>query len=229
MCDSYVDGGDPKPLNRPNDVVVHPKTGAVYFTDPVHGMKDEDFATYSSYGEMWVFRFDRDANHAVPVVKDFQRPNGLCFTPDVSKLYICDDAKNHVRLFDVQQDGSLEGGDVFCDIDSGVPDGMRVDTRRPALQHGGRRCACLHARRPPDRQDSVPRKPRELSLRRPRHEDTVHDGQDELVLDRPAGSGDLRPSTGNLTSFEKNLKLRVILLCWPRVTSGLTCLAIRWT
>ncbi|MEM1012347.1 MAG: SMP-30/gluconolactonase/LRE family protein [Planctomycetota bacterium] len=128
LVDSYVDGGEPLPLNRPNDVVVHPKTGAVFFTDPVHGMSDDKFAKHSSYGGMWVFRLDAGATSAVPAVRDFERPNGLCFSPDLSKLYINDDSRKHVRVFDLADDGSLSGGTVICEIDEGVPDGMRVDT-----------------------------------------------------------------------------------------------------
>jgi gluconolactonase len=61
-------------------------------------------------------------------VKDFDMPNGLCFSPDEKKLYVADSGKpRHIRVFDVQTDGSVTGGAVFCQIDKGGPDGIRCD------------------------------------------------------------------------------------------------------
>jgi gluconolactonase len=62
-----------------------------------------------------------------PVATDFERPNGLCFSPDEKHLYIADDARRHIRRFEVTDGGELEGGEVFAEIDPGVPDGMRCD------------------------------------------------------------------------------------------------------
>ena len=62
------------------------------------------------------------------MVKDFDKPNGLCFSPDEKKLYIADSGKpRHIRVFDVQSGGTLDGGKVFCAIDKGGPDGIRCD------------------------------------------------------------------------------------------------------
>jgi gluconolactonase len=61
-------------------------------------------------------------------VKDFDKPNGLCFSPDEKKLYIADSGKpRHIRVFEVQSGGTLESGKVFCAIDKGGPDGIRCD------------------------------------------------------------------------------------------------------
>src|SRR5206468_12922619 len=65
-----------------------------------------------------------------PVATDFNMPNGLCFSPDEKTLYIADSGKpHHIRKFAVHDDGTLSGGDVFCVIDKGVPDGIRCDER----------------------------------------------------------------------------------------------------
>ena len=116
-------------FNSPNDVVVHPATGAIYFTDPYWGLPGNRREELMEYGpdQCWVFRCDGDGSNCRPVVKDFKRPNGLAFSPDAKQLYIGDDQERHVRRFDVGDDGELGGGDVFCEIDQGVPDGMRVD------------------------------------------------------------------------------------------------------
>ena len=38
---------------------------------------------------------------------DFEKPNGLAFSPDERTLYVCDTGRYHVRAFDVEADGSL--------------------------------------------------------------------------------------------------------------------------
>jgi gluconolactonase len=62
------------------------------------------------------------------VVDDFDMPNGLCFSPDESRLYVADSGRpHHIRVFMVNADDTLSGGEVFCTIDRGVPDGIRCD------------------------------------------------------------------------------------------------------
>ena len=50
---------------------------------------------------------------ASSLVDDFEMPNGLCFSPDESILYINDTDRMHIRKFSVDADGSLSGGDVW--------------------------------------------------------------------------------------------------------------------
>ena len=66
-----------------------------------------------------------------------QRPNGLCFSPDEKKLYICDtgftdgpDNPSHIRVFDVDLGaGKLSNSKVFADIPKpSITDGLRCDT-----------------------------------------------------------------------------------------------------
>ena len=46
---------------------------------------------------------------ALPLlVDDFEKPNGLAFSPDERTLYICDTARYHVRAFEVEPSGTLE-------------------------------------------------------------------------------------------------------------------------
>jgi gluconolactonase len=68
-----------------------------------------------------------------PVVSDFAQPNGLCFSPDESLLYIADSGASHdpgvppiIRRFRVTDRG-LTGGEVFATLDAGLPDGIRCD------------------------------------------------------------------------------------------------------
>lgn len=122
-----------KRLNSPNDVIVH-SDGSVWFTDPTYGILS-DYEGYRAAAEQpvqGVYRIDPSGEIAM-VADDFAQPNGLVFSPDESKLYIADsafshdpDAPRHIRAFDVSG-GRLKSGKVFAHIDTGLPDGIRVD------------------------------------------------------------------------------------------------------
>ncbi len=114
-------------LNSPNDIVAH-SSGLLYFTDPPYGLKKEADREIAFQG---VYALD---GLAVPrkLLDDFEKPNGLAFSPDESTLYVCDTGKYHVRAFDVQLNGGVAAGPgrVFATLDPGKdggPDGMKVD------------------------------------------------------------------------------------------------------
>jgi len=121
-----ADGFRGKRLNSPNDVVVK-SDGTIYFTDPPYGIRPEE----QELPFQGVFHLDPDSGELNLVVADFDRPNGLAFSPDEETLYIADSSsRRHVRAFDVRPDGALSGGRVFAEIRSelpGNPDGMKVD------------------------------------------------------------------------------------------------------
>ena len=115
-------------LNSPNDVVVR-SDGSIYFTDPPYGLKNLD--TWKELPFNGVYRFAPDGK-LVLLVDDFERPNGLAFSPDESVLYIDDTARCHIRAFDVSPDGSLGNGRVLIDMQSsetGSADGMKIDQK----------------------------------------------------------------------------------------------------
>ena len=67
---------------------------------------------------------------------DFAQPNGLCFSPDESLLYVNDTDRAHIRVFDVGPGHSLSNGRVLADgIGTGdmttgeLVDGMKLDER----------------------------------------------------------------------------------------------------
>jgi gluconolactonase len=114
-----------KSLNSPNDVVVK-SDGTIYFTDPNYGIRPEE----QEQEVQGVYRLSPDGNDISLVADNFARPNGLAFSPDEKKLYIDDSERRHIRVFNVQDDGSLSGGAVFHDMNAatpGAPDGMKVD------------------------------------------------------------------------------------------------------
>ena len=120
-----------KRLNSPNDVVVK-SDGSIYFSDPPYGLT----ADYGIEGEQdldfqGVYRLSPDGQTLTLLIDDFDRPNGLCFSTDESILYINDTERMHIRVFDVQPDGTIDNGRIFAEEegDDGVPDGMKIDAQ----------------------------------------------------------------------------------------------------
>jgi gluconolactonase len=122
-----------KPLNSPNDVVVK-SDGSIWFSDPHYGIMTnyEGFAAPAEQ-PLSVYRVT-EAGIQRMATPGINAPNGLCFSPDETRLYVADtgrmfsdDAQN-VRVYDVAPDGTLSGGDVFCKVSAGASDGLRCDS-----------------------------------------------------------------------------------------------------
>ena len=129
-----IDRWQGKRLNSPNDVVVA-ADGSIWFTDPPYGIISdrEGRVADPEYGHCYVFRFDEQRGELTPVITDMVEPNGLAFSPDERILYVGDtgwvrdkSAPRHIRAYDVV-DGACLNGRVFAEIDTGWPDGFRVD------------------------------------------------------------------------------------------------------
>ena len=120
--DVLADHFEGKLLNSPNDVVVK-RDGTVWFTDPGYGLekRPQEQAAFN------VFCLDPKTGELRSVLSDFKGPNGLCFSPDETKLYVADSSQelHFVRVYDVGHDNTLGNGRQFCVINPGVPDGMR--------------------------------------------------------------------------------------------------------
>ena len=82
-----------KPLNSPNDIVVHPD-GGIWFTDPTYGIQG-NYEGFQATPEIKpaVYRVDPKTGAMEMVSDQFGQPNGLCFSPDYKKLYIADTAR----------------------------------------------------------------------------------------------------------------------------------------
>jgi gluconolactonase len=120
-----------KKFNSPNDIVVR-SDGSVYWTDSagglvIPGMVGEDLQRQLDIQA--VFRLTPQGDVKL-TVEDTVYPNGLCFSPDESILYVNDTRLGLIRAFDVNADGSVRNGRVFHTLtgsEAGVADGMKCD------------------------------------------------------------------------------------------------------
>jgi gluconolactonase len=152
IADSY----DGKRLNSPNDVVPHPD-GSVWFTDPHYGnslyegQPDAGGPFHPGIGapdgggqaqviQNGVYRVD-PSGRIDRVTDEIAYPNGLCFSPDYTKMYVCDTGPGprDIKVFTVTSDNRLTEGRLFTEMRvDGVhcgPDGLRADV------HGNLWCA----------------------------------------------------------------------------------------
>lgn len=113
-------------LNSPNDVVAR-SDGLIFFTDPPYGLPNQ--ADGMEQDANAVYRIGSDGQ-LTRVAADFERPNGLAFSPDEHTLYVADTRRLHLRAFTVTSAGDLIDGRLFADFrhsEPGGPDGLKVD------------------------------------------------------------------------------------------------------
>ena len=127
ICDRYLG----KRLNSPNDVIVK-SDGSIWFSDPLFGiLGNYEGHVDTSELPMAVYRVDGATGTATIVADGISAPNGLCFSPDESKLYIVESRSEPRQLlvYDVIQDGAkLNNRRVFVEAEpDGTPDGIRCD------------------------------------------------------------------------------------------------------
>jgi gluconolactonase len=123
-------------LNAPNDVVVK-SDGAIYFSDPTYGrMPGFGIEREQDLDFQGVYRIAPGGGDTQLLADDFGQPNGLCFSVDESLLYVNDTEKAHIRVFDVQPDGTIANSRVLADgigtasLEIGdLVDGMKLDER----------------------------------------------------------------------------------------------------
>jgi gluconolactonase len=132
-----------KPLNAPNDIVVHPNDGSIWFTDPGYGsllnyegqrVKAE---TPQPFQKEAIYRIDAATGKIDKLAEEPFKPNGICFSNDYKRLYVADTgsshyeaAKNIIWCYDI--DGKrVKGARTFANMElngkSGFSDGIRCD------------------------------------------------------------------------------------------------------
>ena len=146
-------------LNSPNDIALRGADGALYFTDPDYGRWNDWIGQERSrtrFRGLYRAPAHGGTGEAELLVAEdeFDQPNGICFSPDQSLLYVNDTPRAHVKVFDVAADGTLGDARIFCEgvgmtqaeadaatagmteaerhraiHDAGSLDGMKVDER----------------------------------------------------------------------------------------------------
>jgi gluconolactonase len=136
-----ADAWQGKKLNAPNDAVVHPDDGAIWFTDPGYGslMNYEGVKGKLEIKEA-IYRIDAKTGKLDLVTDEIFKPNGLCFSHDYKKLYVADtgashypDAPRNIKVWDVVNGKTLANGREFASMKldgfekAGFADGIRAD------------------------------------------------------------------------------------------------------
>jgi gluconolactonase len=125
-----------KRLNSPNDIVVHPD-GGVLFTDPIYGIRGfyEGFKGDSELKPA-VYRVDGKTGQMDKVTDEPDQPNGICFSPDYKKVYICDTGSGRdIRVYDIEGK-TVRNGKRFVQLDMPVAVSSLNEAVAPDMHKG---------------------------------------------------------------------------------------------
>jgi gluconolactonase len=114
-----------KRFNCPNDVVVR-SDGSLFFTDPDFNIP---YGQQSELHFQGIYRLSPGGTLQL-LDSTFDKPNGICFSPDEKKLYVNASQKCIIYTWDVINDSTIANKKVFYTIPaSGYADGMKTDAQ----------------------------------------------------------------------------------------------------
>src|SRR5262245_2724014 len=121
------------PLTAPNDAVVHPNDGSIWFTDPPYGIMG-DYEGFPAKQELKeaVYRVDPQSGRVDMVTDQIDKPNGICFSHDYKKLYVVNTGSpKEIQVYDVEGT-KLTGRKQFSNLmvqgkGQAGSDGCRID------------------------------------------------------------------------------------------------------
>jgi len=120
-----------KRLNSPNDLAIK-NDGTIWFTDPPYGIISEREGNQrdSEMEGNFTYIYEPSTNKTSIVDKTCDRPNGLAFSHDETKLYIADSGKpGSISIFDIDKKNTLSNKTLFSKVRPGIPDGFRIDIK----------------------------------------------------------------------------------------------------
>ncbi|OCH91753.1 D-lactonohydrolase-like protein, partial [Obba rivulosa] len=127
-------------FNSLNDVKIHPGSGKLYFTDAPYGFLNQFRGPLLMPNQ--VYRFDPDTRSVRVVADQFDKSNGIAFSQDGKNAFVTDTGSsggflgmNQTRpatiyKYDVDPiTHSFANRRVFAYSDTGIPDGIQLDTK----------------------------------------------------------------------------------------------------
>jgi len=113
-----------KKFNSPNDVIVK-SDSSIFFTDPDFNIPNGQKAELSFKG---IYRISPSGGLTL-LDGTLDKPNGICFSLDESKLYVNESAQAKIYVWDVAGD-SITNKRLFYSVPaSGYVDGMKIDPK----------------------------------------------------------------------------------------------------
>jgi gluconolactonase len=117
-----------KKYNSPNDLVVK-SDGSIFFTDPDFNTPKGQTKELTFKG---IFRISPFGQVYALDSTTFDKPNGICFSPDETKLYVNESPKRIIYVWDVVNDSTISNKRTLYTIPGtdymNYADGMKVDT-----------------------------------------------------------------------------------------------------
>ncbi len=131
-------------LNAPNDGMVHPDDGSIWFTDPGYGaLMNYEGKRYNRdprpFRKEAIYRIDAKTGKITKVADEPFKPNGMCFSHDYKKVFVADTGLSHYAdkgaksiIWQYDLDGDkLKNPRTFCSMEMdgkvGFADGIRCD------------------------------------------------------------------------------------------------------
>ena len=115
----FINGFEGNRFNRPNDLAFD-AAGNLYFTDPKSYGKDKLDGR--------VFKINIESKEVNLLEDSLAFPNGIAFSLDRKKLFVCESAQNRILVFKIDEDGSISNKKVFVEMPGGDPDGLAFDS-----------------------------------------------------------------------------------------------------
>lgn len=132
LADSY----DGKKLNSPNDLVVK-SDRSIFFTDPDFNIPGGWTNKELSFNG--IYRISPKGELQL-LTTSLALPNGICFSPDETKLYVNDSQVHKIYVWDVVDDSTIANKKLLYTIPvTGYADGMKIDA------DGNIYCTCSSA------------------------------------------------------------------------------------
>lgn len=104
-----------KKFNSPNDLVVA-RNNAIYFTDPVYGLPEEEKDPAREMNYEGVYRISHNGSIQL-LIDSISRPNGITLSPDEKTLYIAssDEKKPAWYAYQLSDSGTIISGGMLLD------------------------------------------------------------------------------------------------------------------